>query len=179
MLALAVLAAGLPLAGLYAQACAPQPMPAPGSSLGWTDGNWPAGETIRFSARPSRLGRAYVVEIGRAAPAGDASVHLVRLVREMSCNRWDRDQEWTFPLGAVDADLFFERIGEIEARLRPDNEIVVDGTSFEYEHRRDGVTRRLLLSPTAMGETGQLSALILSLMRVARGEVPDRPGWDD
>jgi hypothetical protein len=179
MLVLAIAAAALPLAGLDARPCVPGPMPSPGAGVGWTSDNWPQGETVRFSAWPSNERYAWVAEIDRAGSTGDAAVHLTKLVREGSCNRWNLEQEWRFPLGADDASIFLERISDLESRLRPDNGIVLDGTAFQYEHRRAGVITRLQLSATAMGESGSLSRLILSIMRIARGEVPTSPNWSE
>lgn len=92
-------------------------------------------------------------------------------------SRGHLDQEWTFPLGATDAKLFFEQASELETQWTPDNFLVWGGTRFDYEHRRDGVTRQLQLSPTAMGVSGRLSGLILRVMAMARGEIPDSPNW--
>ena len=177
MLVLAIATGSLPLEALQAQSCTPRPLPSPISGMGWTLENWPEGEGIRFSAEPALERYAYVVQISRMSPTSEAKVHLIKLVREWSCNLWDQEQEWTFPLGAQDSRLFFERIGEIESHWKPDDELVMDGTIFQYEHRRAGVVRRLRLSNAAMGDTGRLSGLILSLMRIARGEIPDSPDW--
>ena len=177
MLILAIAASSLPLGVLKAQSCTPRPMPSPTSGVGWTSENWPQGESIRFSAGPALERYAYVVQISRASPSGEANVHLTKVVREWSCNRWDLEQEWAFPLGASDANLFFEKVGEIEARWEPVQEFVIDGTGFQYEHRRAGVTRQLKLSATATGESGRLSGLILHLMSIARGQIPESPDW--
>jgi hypothetical protein len=176
-LVLAVAAACLPFAALDAATCAPGPSPPLGTSVGWTADNWPQDETIRFSAAPGRERHAYAVQISRAGSASDAAVHLTKLVRG-SCG-WELEQEWRFPLGADDANIFLERISDIESGWRPDGQIVTDGTLFQYEHRRGGVITRLRLSADAMGESGRLSNLILSLVRIARGEVPTSPKWSE
>jgi hypothetical protein len=177
-------AAAFPFAAMAEAPCRPGPMPAPEAGAGWSAGNWPAGEAIRFSAQAAFQRRAYAVQISRDAPGEAARVELVRLARPYACNRWDREQAWIFPLGAGEADLFFEGVGAIEARGQPVDrgpkvEIVLDGTGFGYAHRRGGQIRRLRLSNAATGQSGRLSALILSLMGVARGEIPDNPRWEE
>lgn len=176
-LVLAVVAAAFPVAAIEAERCKPGPMPSPEAGVNWTSANWPQGEAIRFSARPAFGRHAYVVQISRDSPDGDATVHLVKLLRERSCNRWDREQEWSFPLGAGEANLFFERIEDVEMRWQPSRGLVTDGTGFGYEHRHNGQTKVLRLSAAATGQSGYLSDLIISVLAVAGGEIPKNADW--
>jgi hypothetical protein len=159
--------------------CRPGPMPPALEGAGLSADSWPEGETIRFSATPSRDRDAYAMQIARAGEGkGDAKVRLVKLERQWACNRYDPAGEWVFPLSDSEAAEFFEAVAELEDRWREEKEITVDGTSFVFEHRRGDRIVRLRLSNSATGQSGQLSALILALAgRIARGSVPDTPDW--
>lgn len=179
----------LAIAGLFAGPaftstagdCPRQAMPPALESAGFRADAWPTGEVIRFSATPSFERTAYAVQITRPGPGrAPGEVHLIKLERQTGCNRYDRVGEWHFPLSAYGTTRFFEQIGELESNWREADEIVMDGTAFDFHHKRDGRVVSLDPSASAQGQSGRLSALILSLVRpIARGSLPDAVNWTE
>ena len=178
--AFALLAAALAFApglALAAEPCPRQPMPPPLSGAGFGPADR-AAETIRFSAAPSLHRKAYAVDISRRREGG-ATIRLVKLARRYDCNLYNVEKRWSFRLSREEAADFFSRLGRLESAWRPPDEIVVDGTSFQYEHHAAGAVREIRLSNSARGVSGEISALILSLVQRSetRGHIPASPEW--
>lgn len=126
-------------------ACIPQPMPPAIDSAG----ELPiASETIEFSATPSLdyPGRSWVVRVSRRGQIG-ATIEVIRLVRQLQCNRYDIEGRWeaplkqeeyldaanrVIPLGVPSSAVF---VPSSVPRL---DDLMLDGTSIKVRLRSQG-----------------------------------------
>lgn len=166
-----------------APACSPRPMPAALDSVRPLP---PAWSSVSFAATPwQHPGRAWVVRAHRTGQ-GEATVEIVRLLRQKACNAYDIEARWQAPLAAADyrglmaaaarlgtppADAFVHENPE-----RDGQEIVLDGTMIELRLKRAGWEARRELNHYGRGGAA-ISAIFHAL--VARHVPADqRPAED-
>lgn len=159
-------------------ACPVQPMPTPLAAASFSAPT--SADTILFSAAPSFKRISYAVQVTRPNPAAAARVTVLQLRRQWDCNRHDVAGKWAFTLDKSETRSFFGRMDRLEREWRDSKEVAADGTLFQFERRASGKVRRLPLSPISRGQTGELSALILSLVRrhLPADRIPRGAGWD-
>jgi hypothetical protein len=164
-------------------ACTPRPLPPALDAVGE-----PAARTdsIVFAATPSDYpGRAWVVRLSRRGK-GNATLEIVRLRRQMNCNRYDIEKRWRSRIGSSDyaaveaavarwTGLPSDRADPSGARDDGD-EIVLDGIPIEIRLQSNG--RRVAHSLNHYGKSGgELSAIFRSLL-VGHVPVADLPAED-
>ena len=137
-------AAQAPAAALPPCLAEPQPMPPALDSVAPAA---PAHGVIAFAAVPWEYpGRAWVVRASRKLPAGTARLEIVRLRRQMDCNRYEQERRWEMPLPDADYRALAEAVAPLAehpaALLAPAgnaevfDELVLDGTGVELRWRR-------------------------------------------
>lgn len=156
--AMAILSSSPPAAAIPVEACVPQPMPPAIDSAG----NPPiASDLIEFAATPSldHPGRAWVIRVSRRGRT-EAMVEIIRLRRQLECNRYDVENRWLAPMRQDQYDAIAAKIVPLgippaavfvpsAKTALPD--LVLDGTVIELRLRNAEwqVTRALNYYGTA------------------------------
>lgn len=159
--------------------CAPRAMPAALDSVAVPA---EAGSSVGFSATPTDYpGRAWVVRAARSG-RGAASLEIVRLRRQLECNRYEIEARWQAPLPAAEYRALVEAVaplGSPPAGAFSDDpglggeDLVLDGTGIELRLKNFGWEARRALHHRGLAGA-PVSALFHALVakHVPAAEVP-------
>jgi hypothetical protein len=135
-----------------AQSCAPQPMPSPLDSMGEAPA---AANIISFGATPWEYpGRSWAIRLSRRG-LGRGALEIMRLKRQMDCNRYDIESRWRTEISKAEYDAVAREVSAVgippsdafanDDPLRGLDGLVLDGTGIELRLTATGwQTRRTM-----------------------------------